>query len=206
MMTNLSLYPVLPQIELYALFDLFCDLYSAAQAKLGSSIYSYSIADFTVSLVFASPAPVPLLTPALVPLASSNEAAPHLTFYLQDDASTPVEPSQSWTQADIDLHREVPTFSNEQLLTAIQPDISAVSVLNRSRAVGFYWIDSSCSLRTYERAAPLKVLLHWWLRERSLAMIHAGAVGTEAGSVLFVSGTGAGKFTTTLAYLNAGLH
>jgi hypothetical protein len=135
----------------------------------------------------------------------TDRDTPDVTLHLWDGASTGSEPPQPWSNAEVGLRGEVPMYSNGQILTAIQTDVNAVNIFDRHHRRGFYWIDSPASLRAYERAAPLKVLLHWWLRDLGLPMIHAGAVGTEAGAVLLVGKSGAGKSTTTLACLEAGL-
>lgn len=204
-MTNWDLAPVLSKPDAHALVAHFRDAYSAALAQTDCLIHTYRIAEYTVRLAFAGPTLVPLLTPALAHLACPHELTPDLTLYLWDGASTGVEPPRPWSPEEIALRGEVPTWSNETILTAIQTDVNAVSILDRAQGVGFYWIDSPAALRAYEQAAPLKVLLHWWLRERGLTMIHAGAIGTEDGAVLIVGKTGAGKSTTTLTCLNAGL-
>lgn len=188
-----------------ALYHAFADVYGVAVATVGCISRSYCIAGYTVRLLFAGGALEALLTPALAHLAIPDTASPDLTLHLWDSASTGATPPQPWRVADLALRGELPAFSNEQILTAVQTDVNAVSLLDQDRSSGFYWIDSPASLRAYERAAPLKVLLHWWLRERGLTLIHAGAVGTDDGAVLLVGKTGAGKSTTTLACLNAGL-
>lgn len=205
-MTNVELSPVLPHLDAHTLLAQFSDAYCAALAQTDCRLYTYRIAGYTVRLAFAGATLVPLLTPALAHLACPHERIPDLTLYLWDGTSTGVEPPRPWSRQEIELRGEVPTYSNEEILTAIQTDVNAVSIFDRRRAVGFYWIDSPDSLRAYEQAAPLKVLLHWWLRERGLTMIHAGAIGNAEGAVLIVGKTGAGKSTTTLTCLNAGLH
>lgn len=192
-------------LEPATLYHCFADAYAAAVASVGSRSRSYRIAGYTVRLRFAGGALEPLLTPALAHLAVADDAPPDLTLHLWDGASTGSTPPRPWRNADLALRGELPRFSNDAILTAVQTDVNAVSILDQNRSSGFYWIDSPASLRAYERAAPLKVLLHWWLRARGLTLIHAGAVGTADGAVLFVGKTGAGKSTTTLACLNAGL-
>ena len=188
-----------------AFYALVRAAYQTASAKTGTITYTYGIAGYTVQLAFAGPALVPLLTPALAHLAIPPVASPDLTLCLWDSASTGVQPPCAWTKADVALRGEIPSCSNEQILTAVQNDVNALSVLDHVQQLGFFCIDSVHSLRAYERAAPLKVLLHWWLRGQGLVMIHAGAVGLADGAVLIVGKTGAGKSTTTLACLNAGL-
>lgn len=205
-MTTVTFASVATKCDPRALFEQFTAAYAAALVETNQLTHCYRIAGYTVRLAFAGPALISLLTPALAHLACPAEATPDLTLCLWDGSSTGVEPSQPWTISAIGLRGELPTWSDETILTAIQPDVNAVSIFDRSQGIGFYWIDSPCSLRVYERAAPLKVLLHWWLRESGLTLIHAGAVGTAAGAVLIVGKSGAGKSTTTLACLEAGLH
>lgn len=204
-MINLDLSPVRACIAPRALLEHFEHAYQTALAKRGAFIHTYRLAGCVVRLILAGPALAPLLTPALAHLASPEDVPPDLTFYVWDGASTGVAAPWPWTAADIELRGEVPAYSDDTILTAVQPDVNAVSIFDRSRAVGFYWIDQPGSLRAYERAAPLKVLLHWGLRERCFALIHAGAIGNAEGAVLIVGKTGAGKSTTTLTCLNAGL-
>lgn len=204
-MTTLALPSTPTRGEPRALFDQYAAAYAAALVATGCMTHCYRIAGYTVRLAFAGPALVSLLTPALAHLACPDEDMPDLTLCLWDGRSTGIKPPQPWTTAVVGLRGELPHWSDDAILTAIQPDVKAVSLLDRSQAVGFYWIDSPCSLRAYERAAPLKVLLHWWLRTRCLTLIHAGAVGNADGAVLIVGKSGAGKSTTTLACLDAGL-
>jgi hypothetical protein len=182
------------------------EAYRSAVVQSDLVVRYYQVAGYKVELYFAGSALPPLLTPALAHLAIPKVSQPDLRLYLWDSESTGVQPPPCpWRPEQVDLRGEVPTFSDERFLTAIQIDVNAVSILDRRHNVGIYWIDQLDSLRAYERAAPLKVLLHWWLRDRSLPMIHAGAVGTQDGAVLLVGKTGAGKSTTALACLSAGL-
>lgn len=204
-MCNLNNFTKVTQADPPTFFAILRENYEAAAAKMGSITYCFRIAGYTVRIAFAGPALVAPLLPALAHLTIPDVAMPDLTLCLWDGMSTGFQPPRAWTPADVDLRGEVRPLSNEQILTTIQMDVNAVSVLDQSRALGFYWIDSACSLRAYERAAPLKVLLHWWLRTRGLSMIHAGAVGLNDGAVLIVGKTGAGKSTTTLACFAAGM-
>jgi hypothetical protein len=189
-----------------AFFDQLCAAFTAAGDRSGIITRCYQIGEHRIRLVFAGSALVPLLTPALAHLATPEVVAPDLTLCLWDSESTAILPPPCpWRPDEVYARGEIPSCSDDRFLTAIQLDVNAVSVLDRNRNLGVYWIDSIDSLRAYERAAPLKVLLHWWLRDRGLPMIHAAAVGGKDGAVLLVGKTGAGKSTTSLVCLNAGL-
>lgn len=84
-----------------------------------------------------------------------------------------------------------------------QPFEDTLGVLTEGRAC--YWTKDAAALPYYEHSAPLLHLLHWWLGERDLHLVHAGAVGTPAGGVLLVGPGGSGKSTSTLACLGSPL-
>gem|GEM_PF-458614 len=142
------------------------------------------IAGHAVRLCFAGPALMPLLLPALEHLlAPSAQGPPGLTVHIRDEESTGVRlPPVSWKLDRIGLRGEALDYSDDRFLTAVQTDVKALSMLDRQRGVASYWVARGEDLPVYERAAPLKTVLHWWLRERGLPMIHAGAVGTAAGT------------------------
>jgi len=65
--------------------------------------------------------------------------------------------------------------------------------------------DDARELPYYQVALPLLPLLGWMLAERGHAIVHAAAIATEAGAMLFGGRSGTGKSTTALACLDAGL-
>ena len=80
-----------------------------------------------------------------------------------------------------------------------------LSVLDAESAEGWFWAPSPDAMPSWERAAPLRAILHWWLGRRGILYLHGGAVGTADGGVLVVGRGGSGKSTTTLACVAAGL-
>ncbi|MEX1020864.1 MAG: hypothetical protein WDZ49_14475, partial [Litorilinea sp.] len=163
-------------------------------------------------LCFAGPALIPALTAALAHLAIAPPpgvdagAQAHLTLHIWDSESTGTPRLVApWTLAQVALRGEVSAFSNARFLTAAQRDMPAMSILDTATDRGYFWIADPGHIFVFERAAPMKVVLHWWLRAQNLPMIHAAALGTDAGAVLIVGKTGAGKSTTSLLCLEAGM-
>ncbi|HMR66091.1 MAG TPA: hypothetical protein PKE64_18940 [Anaerolineae bacterium] len=181
--------------------------FEQAISLTGSMERTYSLAGYRVRLRFAGPALLPVLTPALDHLQTTNAGPPpDLTIALWDSATTGIPfPARLPPLTEIGRRGELPAYSDDRFLAAAQTDIRALSLLDRVENQALYWTAASAVLPVFERAAPLKIILHWWLRERRLPLIHAGAVGAEAGGVLLVGGTGTGKSTSTLACLSAGL-
>jgi hypothetical protein len=53
--------------------------------------------------------------------------------------------------------------------------------------------------------APFRTVLTWWAADRGLALLHASAVATASGAVVLAGTSGAGKSTTAVRCLMAGL-
>src|SRR5574342_251941 len=83
-------------------------------------------------------------------------------------------------------------------------DSGALSFLDRASGRAFFWIADAVSLAERHRAAPLQTILTWWLPLHGRSVVHAAAVGTEAGAVLLCGTSGSGKSTTALSCLRDG--
>ena len=81
----------------------------------------------------------------------------------------------------------------------------ALGVLDSEGGRAWYWVADSTRIPYWEQATPMVHLLDWWLRDRGLYMLHAGAVGTPEGGVLLVGKSGSGKSTSTLSALQSEL-
>ena len=72
-----------------------------------------------------------------------------------------------------------------------------------SRIIGF--TDSAGSLNLDERARPFHKMLSAWLEDRGVQFIHSGLVRYRERGILFVGNGGAGKSTSSISCLQAGL-
>ncbi len=72
-----------------------------------------------------------------------------------------------------------------------------------NRIVGF--ADSVSRLNLDERARPFHKMLSAWLEDRGAQFIHAGLVRHRDKGILFVGNGGAGKSTSSIACLRAGM-
>ncbi len=179
--------------------------FGEAAAAHGTVERCYALGGSTVCLRFAGAALLPRLTPALehrrVPAAKAQ-----LTLHLWDGASTGVGLPPPPVRLGEPLPRgEVRGLENEQLQLAVGLDAASVSLLHTGTGHGYYWIRAAADVSVHERGAPLRSLLHWWMRPRGRHMVHAAAIGTAEGGVLLAGRGGSGKSTTALACLSAGL-
>jgi len=79
-------------------------------------------------------------------------------------------------------------------------------MLDKQDNIALFWTRDAATLPTYDRGAPFRMILNWWMGARGRQFVHAGAVGTAKGSVLLAGKSGSGKSTTATLCLEAGMY
>jgi hypothetical protein len=82
-----------------------------------------------------------------------------------------------------------------------RPVLGQLSAYDSERRTAWAWCESGRELPFWERAAPFRQVLHWWLPERGILLVHGAAVGDDAGGLLIVGRGGSGKSTCALSSL-----
>jgi hypothetical protein len=175
-----------------------------AQAAQQQPIVEHSVqmAEVSFRLRFAGHALAPAVLPALAHLAGAAISGPTVTLHLWDAASTGVAaPPPPFTAADYRRYGQRAVAYDGALALMHAPTVPMLFAYDREQRRGFFWTDDATQLSIYERAAPLQTLFHWAMGEFGWQIIHAAAAGTEAGGVLLIGNTGAGKSTTALSCL-----
>jgi hypothetical protein len=136
-----------------------------------------------------------------------------VTFDVFDTRTSGVHPPRfPWTPRDVGARGEIAGGDGDVRalfhgdLLAPEHDFRAVSVFSRRRAHGALWVLSPDRVPWWERAAPLRTLLHWSLADppRRL-LVHAAAVGGASRGALLIGAGGSGKSTTAVACVEAGM-
>ncbi len=168
--------------------------------------YTYRIGNDAISLRFYGEPLVSAITAPFHHLnVSTNHSSPELTIHLWESASTGVKmPPRPWGRDDTIARGEVRGFNDGNICVALSADVGAVSVCNIKENAAVFWIRSAEHLPLYERGAPLRWILHWWMRQHDKFLIHAGLVGLMGQGVLLVGKGGSGKSTTALSCLAEG--
>lgn len=100
-------------------------------------------------------------------------------------------------------------FSDGASNAFFQPDAGALSILDVAARRAHWWLRDAAKMPYYERAAPFKHILQWWMAARGGAMLHSAAVGCadpdDGRGVLISGASGSGKSSTALACLGAGM-
>lgn len=178
--------------------------WKSASAATGIVERSYLVAGYSIRLRFAGPALVEPMTRALAHHEPSARP-PDLTIHLGDSFSTGTDlPARLGVQGTETnpagwIHRGV------RLRARFQPDYQSLHMLETSRDAALFWTGDARRIRFWEKGAPLLLIFHWWMASHGRQLVHAAALGTEAGGVLLVGKGGAGKSTTALACLQSAL-
>jgi hypothetical protein len=188
-------------------FERAREAFLSAEKNAGGAVTRhYAIGGYAVQIKFAGDALAPLLTPALEHLvASADRDRVDLTICAWDSESTAVPmPRRPWGSEDCIARGDIRGFKNERIDLALSADVGAVSLLDAQENLGVFWIRSAASVPTYERGAPFRSILHWWMRRHGRLLIHAGAVGCRDKGVLLVGKAGSGKSTSALVSMLKG--
>jgi hypothetical protein len=176
--------------------------FHAAGGRVGIVQRFYRIGSHLVMLEFAGSALVGHLTRSLEHLRAEPAGKPSLTVSLWDSESTGVPlPAAPWDVEDYTARKETWGFRQGPILVSAEfagESGPQLNLFDRETHRAFYWVPNARQINFWENAAPLRLILHWWLREQGLQLLHAGAVGNANGGVLLGGKGGSGKSTTTL--------
>lgn len=189
--------------ELESLYNSLDESYRNASARVGEQAHYFTVAGSGLKFQFAGTALVPLLIPAFehLPVGEPVAGSAVLKLAFWDSEST-----------GLPLPVTLPAISDEETCYYISDNIKlAVSsggnlcvILNQARGEGVFWIRSAASIPGFERAAPARVLLHWWFAAQGAQLVHAAAVALDGEAVLLAGKSGSGKSTTSLNCMQAG--
>jgi hypothetical protein len=115
-----------------------------------------------------------------------------------------------WERTSQDSHMISSIASDEEVIHGsdllFQFHHQCISIYDRGNAQAYFWINSLRQLGDWHRAKPFRSIVHWFLSEHGLSMIHGAVVGTENGSVLITAKGGSGKTTTALTCFLEGMN
>jgi hypothetical protein len=179
---------------------------AAAEAAGGRWARCVGMAGARLEIVLAGPALEPVLLPAFAHLETAPGPPPDLTVLAFDTASTGVAPPPAPDgAAALDGTTAGAPVDDGAVVRVLQRGAGLFSMLHRERALAVVWTEDAARVPWNEIAAPLRMVLQPWFAARGWQLVHAAAVGSTAGGVLIGGRSGAGKSTTALACLEAGL-
>jgi len=159
-----------------------------------------------VRVHLAGPDLVRPLTRALDHLRIRGDGEPDLSVMAwAAEAAPAMPPPLDWKRADIGAHGVIGTLTDTRFSAAWMYQAGGLQMFDRQTSRAVYWVRDAADLPYWETGAPMRILLGWWAANLGLLLVHAAVVGDQRGAVLLAGRGGAGKSTTALGCLEAGL-
>lgn len=166
----------------------------------------FRISGLTVRLEFAGGAMREFVLPAFRHLPEETPSVePALSVTIWDGASTDLPmpfPAEVWN--DCTAWGEMKSLRGTHMHASRLMDAGVYSAVNLRTQQAVYWTNSAAIVPDYARAAPLRSILHHWLRSRGRIFLHGAAVANRGECVLLIGKGGSGKSTTALLCAYAG--
>lgn len=146
-----------------------------------------------------------VLFPALAHHPPSTAGAEFTVLIADSPAGSPAVPPFPFRLEDVGAKGEVASATAGPIRTAWVGGSRMLSVIDLERRIAVAWTPDAAVLPWYERAAPLRTLLHWILAASGRNLVHAAAVALPSGVGALLAGRGgSGKSTTAMLCLGAG--
>jgi hypothetical protein len=135
-----------------------------------------------------------------------DDAPPDLVVEMWDSAGSGVDIGRApWPAEDLQPLGLVRSFCDDRFLCAVDVHTASLSLFDGVSARARFWLEDARRMAYWQSATPLRLILSWFAATRGMQLTHAAAVAGPSGAVLLVGGAGAGKSTTSLSCLLAGL-
>ncbi len=179
----------------------FADLEASRQQQLHSAAHQADlvICKRRIRLTFADASIAELLTSSFWSIERASAAAPDANIFVWGNRAPLGDMHSPWSSSDIGPRGEIRGFNEDRYSTAYNLDAHTLSAYDSTKRSGHYWARSLETLPNYERAAPLRTLIAWAVREWSAESLHVGAVAGPRGAVLLVGAGGSGKSSAALS-------
>jgi hypothetical protein len=145
------------------------------------------------------------LAPGMLEASIEGGDALAIELWAFDGAGTGrAAPPPPWGPQDYLQREEIAGWTRPPHLASYSTDYATLSVADTA-GLGVQWLRDASAMAPWEGGAPLRSILRWTLERHGVHLIHAAAVGNGAEGVLLLGSGGAGKSTTALACLRAGM-
>jgi hypothetical protein len=100
--------------------------------------------------------------------------------------------------------KKLQTYNHHPFHLLYNYDSKVLTGINTDKNEGYYYIPSLSDRPYYEKAAPMRMIFHYWAQAQGLILLHGASVGFNHKGVLMAGRGGSGKSTTALSAALAG--
>lgn len=191
--------------EPYIFYRRMLAYYKTAENKNRLRERFISIGSLRIRLAFASLELYDAFCPALAHIQLADSIDSDLTIHVCDGSTEASPfPPPPWTEEQIQRRGDI-AVPGSGLRIFYSGFIRSLSIFCAEEKSAVYWVEKAADLPAFEKAAPFRVLLHWFALTAGRMMIHGAGIGTDAGGIILTAKGGSGKSTTSLLCLKAGL-
>jgi hypothetical protein len=194
------------EAEQVAFFERVLGQALLAEERVGVVEHYLEVAGATLRLRFAGDGLARYLSGALAHLFVAPVEHADATFHIWDSETTAVTMPPPPCKPDCFTDRgDLWGLDSPRIRSAFHWIECSVNLFDAATNTGVFWVETARTLPYWTKASPFRSLFHWWIETRGGQLLHAAAVGTEAGGVLVTGKGGVGKSTTALSCLAAGM-
>jgi len=198
--------PVRTEKEQIQFFEQVKERYHLAVKKAEPRRFCFAIAGTTVCIEFAGDALIQPLTNALCHLQIPEVDDPDFTILAWDSESTGVDMiPPPCDHSHFTDRGDIWGFNSKRIKTAFHWSEFSVNVADLNKNTAVYWVKSPHHFPYWVQSSPFRTIFHWWMEQNSAQLLHAAAVGIDGKAILLTGKGGAGKSTTALSCLSAGM-
>lgn len=168
---------------------------------------TYRIANKTICLMFYHKKLHDTFIRALAHLETETKE-PDLTVHLWDSVST-----QTWIDSPFEhasFESETETHTNKHLsdefLGIFLSGEQTLNLYDVPSKTAYFWTRDANKLPDWLGAAPIRPILHWFLSESNIHLIHGAVIGNNDQAILLSAKGGSGKSTTAISSILSGMH
>jgi hypothetical protein len=179
----------------------------AFNATQNTISYTIQLAETFVRLNFAGDQLVSFFLPAIEHLLlKDNLVDCSYKIDIWDSVNTGIDFPQAPCGIDnIEMRGEISGFLNDRFESAFFTHSRILSFIDHDNMYGVVCLVDPFEIPAFELSCPFRGIFSWILRRINIIMIHAASIGTIDGSILIGGNSGAGKSSTALRCLIAGL-
>jgi hypothetical protein len=195
---------VIPSSILERLTELISRIQMRILEAQSGQTENYEIAGLPVCFRFLDKRIKEQVSPAFLHLRTERQIQPELTIVL-DGVSSPFDSRRrlldwaGWGEMDIWVVRVA------EMVLIVQSEGQVIVAFDDLRRTGYWCEPGATGMNYLDRAAPMCSLLTYWFARRGRYLFHGASIGDSDTGVLILGAGGAGKSTTALACLEAGM-
>jgi hypothetical protein len=178
----------------------------AAANAGGTSEFYFDLAGVKICLRAAGDDLLPRIAATLAHLEVANQAPVDFTICCWDDESTGAgQPMPAPWMINHSAFSCLGSLTNQRFRTFYISWTQTLSCMDMESKIAYCCYESAEHLLMYEISGPLRGILGAILNRKGMQLVHASAIGTERGSLIFAGPPGSGKSTLAVLCLQDGL-